>query len=67
MQLSIFLKRTIRSTIARGIFQTDKSQAKDKTDNTIEQTFKDFSSTDLCSADSSLLASRFLNSIVREL
>lgn len=36
------------STIARGTFQTDKSRAKDKTDISIEKTFKDFSSTDLC-------------------
>ena len=55
------------STIARGTFQTDKSWAKDKTDISIEQTFKDFSSTDLCCMASCVLAIRFLNSIVREL
>lgn len=55
------------STIARGTFQTDKSRAKDKTDISIEQTFKDFSSTDLCCVANSMLAIGFLNSVVREL
>lgn len=50
-------------TIARGTFQTDKNRAKDKTDVSIEQTFKDFSSTDLCCVASFMLTIGFLNSI----
>lgn len=43
------------------------SQTKDKTDNSIEQTFKDFSSTNVFGVTSSLLVNRFLNLLVREL
>lgn len=41
--------------------------AKEKTDNSIEQTFKDFSSTNVCGVTSSLLVNRFLNLLVRGL
>lgn len=37
-----------QNTFARGTFHTDKRQAKDKTDISAEQTFKDFGPTDLC-------------------